>query len=347
MFIKKLEAIRGFAACYVVVHHLFGFTELDSALSPIIRFPFRFGQEAVILFFLLSGFVIYLSVHNKQDIKFRSYLTKRFRRIYPIAFISMLLSLAVVKFNGDAITSQDYVSLLGNLIMMQDLNNKPGNWFNVFLENHALWSLSYEWWFYVLFFPLYKNLPKHQSRIYLILLISILSWFSYLVFPNHFSLIISYLIVWWSGLECAVVFIRDKNFTYHSIKHILLCLLIMTLVSTIPLVDQFFNGSINYSVISYPIVNFRHFAFAFVSVLVGLLWWKCKLLTFNFVFSPFQELAPISYGIYVIHFPIIWLDTKASTSHLFFELWLKIVLILGIAYLLERKLQPAINRLIQ
>jgi peptidoglycan/LPS O-acetylase OafA/YrhL len=55
---KKLEILefgRGFAAFYVLMHHL----------RPLRDTPFdilfRFGQEAVILFFLVSGFVIYLS----------------------------------------------------------------------------------------------------------------------------------------------------------------------------------------------------------------------------------------------------------------------------------------------
>ncbi len=51
--LMKLESIRGFAAAYVVAHH--------SAIAYGGKPPLLlgFGQEAVILFFLLSGFVIH------------------------------------------------------------------------------------------------------------------------------------------------------------------------------------------------------------------------------------------------------------------------------------------------
>jgi len=50
----RLEALRGAAAAYVVLGHIgngwYG--------SPLMGLPVRFGLEAVILFFLISGFVI-------------------------------------------------------------------------------------------------------------------------------------------------------------------------------------------------------------------------------------------------------------------------------------------------
>ena len=51
----KLEGVRGFAALYVLIHHLSHPLIGQSGLKAL---PFRFGQEAVIVFFLISGFVI-------------------------------------------------------------------------------------------------------------------------------------------------------------------------------------------------------------------------------------------------------------------------------------------------
>ena len=54
--LDKLEALRGAAALYVVFHHTIPY---DSRLFNLpVGHLMRFGQEAVILFFLLSGFVI-------------------------------------------------------------------------------------------------------------------------------------------------------------------------------------------------------------------------------------------------------------------------------------------------
>jgi peptidoglycan/LPS O-acetylase OafA/YrhL len=56
--LHQLDSLRGFAAAYVVVHH--------AHLAPQSAFGnlLFFGQEAVILFFLLSGFVIHYSTHS-------------------------------------------------------------------------------------------------------------------------------------------------------------------------------------------------------------------------------------------------------------------------------------------
>ena len=57
MKFEKLDAIRGAAAMYVMACHWV----LDSTTNPYLRLMFKFAQEAVIAFFLLSGFVIFIS----------------------------------------------------------------------------------------------------------------------------------------------------------------------------------------------------------------------------------------------------------------------------------------------
>jgi peptidoglycan/LPS O-acetylase OafA/YrhL len=60
--IHRLDYLRGFVALYVVLYHLRD-NELFKGLS--FGFLFQFGQEAVIIFFLLSGFVIkYIQVKS-------------------------------------------------------------------------------------------------------------------------------------------------------------------------------------------------------------------------------------------------------------------------------------------
>lgn len=79
MKLEKLEALRGMAAIYVVLHHSIPHNLRLEELE--IGFLFRFGQEAVILFFLLSGFVINYSFSRGNDKTFRTYFFKRFYRI--------------------------------------------------------------------------------------------------------------------------------------------------------------------------------------------------------------------------------------------------------------------------
>jgi len=59
----------------------------------------RFGQEAVILFFLLSGFVINYSYKNGRDKSFGSYFFKRATRIFIPLFVVFLFSYLSVSYN--------------------------------------------------------------------------------------------------------------------------------------------------------------------------------------------------------------------------------------------------------
>ena len=88
MKLWRLEAIRGFSALYVVIHHTINNLSLFGINIGLL---FRFGQEAVILFFLISGFVIGYSYHSGSDKSFKNYFSKRFFRIYiPLFFVFTL-----------------------------------------------------------------------------------------------------------------------------------------------------------------------------------------------------------------------------------------------------------------
>jgi peptidoglycan/LPS O-acetylase OafA/YrhL len=102
MRIKSLDGIRGLAAFVVMLSHLADtapaffqphppFTSIEFWTSPfaVLKYtPLRIlvaGRAAVLIFFVLSGFVLYLSV--RQGNSYGSYLTRRATRIYlPFAF---------------------------------------------------------------------------------------------------------------------------------------------------------------------------------------------------------------------------------------------------------------------
>lgn len=88
--LNVLEAVRGAAALYVFLVHFIFMYFIDR--TSIFSILFSFGQEAVILFFLMSGFVIqYSYIKNKSN--FKTYFKKRFFRIYPLFLISILFIL--------------------------------------------------------------------------------------------------------------------------------------------------------------------------------------------------------------------------------------------------------------
>ena len=147
--ILEFEFLRGIAAFYVFFHHTlfqFNIIEKNSLLGKL----FSFGQEAVMLFFLLSGYVIALSL-IKKDYSFSEYFKHRFLRIYPILLFVMIVSIILKFLNNDL--NIDFYSFIINLLMLQDIGSlKPGTFAEPFLGNSPLWSLTYEWWFYMIFF---------------------------------------------------------------------------------------------------------------------------------------------------------------------------------------------------
>jgi peptidoglycan/LPS O-acetylase OafA/YrhL len=77
---SELDALRGCAAVSVLLHHF---------ASSFIERNFG-GRQAVILFFILSGYVLALPVWKGQDLNYGRYLIRRLCRIY-LPFLGALI----------------------------------------------------------------------------------------------------------------------------------------------------------------------------------------------------------------------------------------------------------------
>jgi len=160
--LTKLDAIRGFTALYVVFHHSF-FSENFIIANYNLSFLFKFGQEAVIVFFLISGFVIGYSFENSENKSFWSYFQKRFYRIYIPLCIIMITQYTILSVENGMLINPQWLQLSGNIFMLQDVATlKPNVICSPYLGNYPLWSLSYEWWFYMSFYMVYKMTSKIQ-----------------------------------------------------------------------------------------------------------------------------------------------------------------------------------------
>jgi peptidoglycan/LPS O-acetylase OafA/YrhL len=142
-FDSKLEGLRGLAALTVVLGHTIVIKNaLDPHYQPTGIFSFQApGHLSVLVFFILSGYVIGLSTKkplSKETIGL--YLKKRFVRIWPIYIISLILAVLL----SPPLPVADIVS---SLLFLQIL------WKPVISANAPLWSLHYEILFYLLFIP--------------------------------------------------------------------------------------------------------------------------------------------------------------------------------------------------
>jgi peptidoglycan/LPS O-acetylase OafA/YrhL len=147
--IIELDSIRGLAALSVVLGHIL---YVLPPLPTIVQYsPIRVlwaGHEAVILFFILSGFVLSMPFINRKEIKYTGFLIKRIFRIYIPYIIAVLFALIlkqifyanstndiawVDKHWGEDITAE---TLIGHLFLVTNYNTLP--------IDPVIWSLVHE-----------------------------------------------------------------------------------------------------------------------------------------------------------------------------------------------------------
>lgn len=334
--LEKLEALRGFAALYVVLHHmrLFEYSKLGYLTSQ--------GQAAVMLFFVLSGFVIFLSVYkfsSQKSFEWKPYMVKRFRRIYPVLIVAMILAYVTSSIRAGSILPPDWTNLIGNLFNLQDHPKHPGNWFKTYYNNGPMWSLSYEWWFYILFIPMYKFVAPSQQKLAAIL-VSLVGFFTYLVYPNQASLILEYFVIWWCGAEFARSWIEKGRIDRSTILYVALSLMLFLVLLGIQLGISVNWDLQNIKFSYHPEIEFRHFLYTSIILALGITWYKFSWVGYAYILKPFIVLAPVSYGIYLFHAPLMITVLDQSILTQIFGFFLSLLL----AYLVEVKLQKVINR---
>lgn len=292
------------------------------------------------VFFLLSGFVVFYSTHNHKDQSFRGYFARRWKRIYPIFMLSLLVALLCAWASTGAMPDLSGRQLAGNLLMFQDFAYaKPGVFVSPFLDNSPLWSLSYEWWFYMMFFPIYRFAPP---RIQLALVggLSLTGFISYFAFPNQISLFLLYFILWWAGVELARTAASGKMPTFKNQIPSLAFLSIMTVLLAGMVVRAiWYHAHLRPGL--HPVLELRHFASCLALLCFGLLWSKMRWCGFNRVFFIFLPLAPFSYALYVLHFPICANSTfLANWGPTWLQTIYYVAITIGVVFFAELVIQP-------
>lgn len=152
----ELDALRGIAALGVVLfHYMVAFAdqyEHPSEIFSVFRY-FRYGKHGVELFFIISGFVIFMSLERTKNSS--DFVFGRFSRLYPTYWTAVILSFSIVAIAQLPDLHIDWKETLINLTMVQGFLNVPhidGNY----------WTLEIELSFYVimLFLHITKRLKK-------------------------------------------------------------------------------------------------------------------------------------------------------------------------------------------
>jgi peptidoglycan/LPS O-acetylase OafA/YrhL len=179
-----MDAMRFFAALFVVVGHavqvIWGGRALIDPVdwwSWAFTHAVGFGQQAVMIFFVLSGFWITRSVMRCLDGErfWREFLTDRLTRLHIVIVPTLALG-AVLDVLGERLFHGSvYWGGLGLELLADGLYNHltpavfAGNL--VFLQGFAmnevgtnapLWSVAYEFWYYVWFAALAASVARRR-----------------------------------------------------------------------------------------------------------------------------------------------------------------------------------------
>lgn len=342
---------RGSAAILVLINHsrALVFDEFSAGsrniLHKIFFFIAGFGHEAVVLFFVLSGFFIIRSIHESMISKrwnVREYIINRITRLWLVLIPALLLSLLwdTIGLNNFS-TAYTYTgtikslpeisptgklgmdAFLGNMFFLQTIK------FPTYGSNGALWSLANEFWYYLIFPLFYFSIVKFYNRIIriLLLMLALLSLF----FVG--SAISIYFLVWLMG-GVAYIFIKNSWF---SNKNLTAKFLILFLI---------FMGTLAGIRFKLAPTIFNDFSLGAVTALFLCILAKVPMQN-RYLRITTKTFSDISYTLYLTHFSFAILIVSGLLNHrvamnginfLFYLLFLLLILTYsyGIYYLFER-----------
>jgi peptidoglycan/LPS O-acetylase OafA/YrhL len=318
----SLDVIRATAACAVMFGHLrtlffVDFQHLQSKSFPleVLYFLAGFGHQAVIVFFVLSGFLISSTVIRSQVLgkwSWRNYAINRATRLYVVLVPGLLLGLFWDRLGswlfaakgiyahplsdlGSAVPLNNLTlgTLLGNLLFLQTILCQT------FGSNGPLWSLSNEFWYYVLFpIALGAGLAWVRRRLRMAIPLTCLAVFIGIFLGR--GIMVGFL-VWLAG--CGLVFLYSRVQVRSSYAALgMLCFF-----------SLFAGGTLAVARILQwdPVLSDLEVGFVFTLFLFALLQFEVRDYSSRYS-KVAHRFAGFSYSLYVLHFPFL----------LFFRSWL-------------------------
>jgi peptidoglycan/LPS O-acetylase OafA/YrhL len=314
-----LDGLRGFSAFVVLLSHFNQIFILPvvGLNGPIHLIPSVLSSYAVLFFFVLSGFVIASSVvrNINKNSYFNSvdFLISRIARIYPpylfALFFSFLVYFLIASLDlhgsesflldGDKYVVRDkvsahYFNYITSALMLPGFINGMGT----ILMNGSLWSISYEFWLYMLMFLIALALNKKAWP--LLVFFSILFFLGFT--ENYLFLFLGF--IWLLGV---VAF-----FTYYFFRSVFdkarieFYLHVLSLIFSLFIVIVLYRASIDGSFGFLKLYsNGFSYLFGFLVISFLILFFSLYLIPLFSNSEYFKSMGKYSYTLYLIHFPVV------------------------------------------
>ena len=317
-----IDALRGVAATIVLIHHITtqfpaatSGTMISAPISAMLVWIGDLNSEAVMLFFVISGFCIHGALTSRPlDVSgnLRTYAVRRAIRILPPYWMALAFTGVVgLSMAGLSLTAADegltWATLLGNLLFLQTSAAARGNWFVPFGGNGPLWSISYEVFYYLLFPALLILEARWKTRrtarsgfkpasLETAMMLSAGAILANAAAPNPLFSFIGLYAVWRAGAaahECTQApELRNR------------ALMVIFLTAACLLAGQFVAPSAT------AVVLLRGLVIAFVWIAVQNVLFSHMNPVAEPILRGFARIGWISYSLYLVHFPILmWCRT--------------------------------------
>lgn len=143
---ENIDALRAIAALAVVVQHFFGDILREGTNQDGVAYQlasasvthFDAGRFGVVLFFLISGFVVPFSIRGVNPL--RRFAISRFFRLYPAMWLALLCLAFFAFLHGQPLAGK---TVIANMTMLPSIFGQP--WMS-----GAYWTLTIEIVFYLL-----------------------------------------------------------------------------------------------------------------------------------------------------------------------------------------------------
>ncbi|MDE5554028.1 MAG: acyltransferase [Muribaculaceae bacterium] len=332
--INSLQTLRGIAALMIFAHH-FGF---QSTVTE------SFGDCAVAIFMMLSGFVLTLSFVARSDSpkpvpKFSQFFTKRLIRIYPLYLLGQLSVFALIKFKIGA------SKVAADLLMLQSWIPSSDYYFS---GNSPSWFVSDLLFCYLLFIPAIKLITERRRAAITILALMLSIYFICItLLPDNLVHSIIYIFppmqfpVFAIGMLGAIIITKT-----HSVKPSV-CADAFMLMPIVLLIFQIYA----YPYIS-PRLSLSSYwwiaSFSLIYMLTRYDKARCVITTV-FHIPLLTKLGDISYAFYIFHLPFLYV-WRPLLRHFYIELPIGIdfvisaVLLAGICYAIHRLVEVPVTK---
>lgn len=326
---KELDALRGVAALMVVLFHL-------TMVVPSYNMFLKFGKTGVDLFFILSGFVIFMSLQKVATGK--DFIINRVSRLYPTYWTSVIFSFLIIisysLYKGNPNLKNDFIDFVGNMTMFQFYLGIPD-------LDLPYWTLLVEMLFYISILFLFQlNILKYINAIGICCCAVVVI----LTQAYHNVFAVQQLLYWIPLLRFIPLFLAGivfyKIYTgqtgYYGYAIILFCLCCQ--ISFFP----YINGLTDYlTQTEYGLVLFTYFTLFTLFI--------NKKLMF-IVNGPTLFLGKISYALYLTHqyislnFIIPFLVSKSHLDFWIIAFFIDLPIVIGIATLITYKIEIPLGK---